>query len=420
MSTRDHRTILHVDMDAFYASVEQLRNPELRGKPVIVGGPGARGVVAAASYEARVFGIHSAMPSIQAQRLCPHAVFVAGDHEHYGEISERVMTIFTSFTPLVEAISLDEAFLDVTGARRLHGDGPTIGTKIRAAVLDQEGLTCSVGVAPSKFVAKLASEAAKPRIGRRGPEPGLGVKVVEADEVLAFLHPLPVQALWGVGPKTLEKLHRIGVDTIADLADLAEPATLAALGAANGAHLRRLSMGLDDRDVVPQQRAKSIGHEETFARDHHDLATLQHELVRLGDAVAARVRAAGMAGRTITIKVRFHDFRTITRSITMPSAVDTGPDVVRAASELLGRIDPTPGVRLLGIHVSQLADGSTRQLTLDDVDAPSWDDATEAIDAIRERYGPGAIVPASLAGPEGVRVKKRGDQQWGPTDRSAL
>jgi DNA polymerase-4 len=248
----------------------------------------------------------------------------------------------------------------------------------------------------------------------------LGVKMVQAEEVLAFLHPLPVQALWGVGPKTLEKLHRLGVDTIADLAGLEERSTRAALGAANGAHLRSLAMGLDDREVVPHQRAKSIGHEETFARDHHDIDTLQHELVRLGDAVAGRLRAAQMAGRTISIKVRFHDFRTITRSITLPSAVDTGPDVVRAASDLLRRIDPTAGVRLLGVHVSQLAESSARQLSLDDVGAPSWDDATGAIDAIRARYGAGAIVPASLAGPDGVRVKKRGDQQWGPTDHGAL
>lgn len=414
------RTILHVDMDAFYASVEQLRNPELRGKPVIVGGRGARGVVAAASYEARVFGIHSAMPSTQAQRLCPHAVFVAGDHGRYGEISRRVMAIFTSFTPLVEAISLDEAFLDVSGARRLHGDGPTIATKIRAAVLAEEGLACSVGVAPSKFVAKLASEAAKPRVGRRGPEPGLGVKVVAPDEVLSFLHPLPVKALWGVGPKTLEKLHRLGVHTIADLADLDARSAIATLGTANGSQLRRLAMGIDNRHVVPQQRPKSIGHEETFARDHHRLDTLQHELVRLGDSVAARLRAAGMAGRTISIKVRFHDFRTITRSTTLPSGVDTGPDVVGAATDLLFRIDPTPGVRLLGIHVSQLVEGSARQLSLDDVEAASWDDATGAIDAIRARYGSDAIVPASLAGPDGIRVKQRGDQQWGPTDRTAL
>ena len=403
-------------MDAFYASVEQRRRPELRGRPVIVGAPGARGVVAAASYEARVFGIHSAMPSARAQRLCPHAVFVPGDHDHYAEVSGHLMTIFACFTPLVEAISLDEAFLDVTGSRRLHGDGPTIGAAIRAAVLEQERLVCSVGVAPSKFIAKLASEAAKPRIGPRGPEAGLGVKVVEQADVLAFLHPLPVQALWGVGPKTLEKLHRLGVETVAELATLDERSATAALGAASGTHLLRLAAGLDDREVVPQQRAKSIGHEETFARDHHELVSLQHELVRLGDAVAARLRGAGMAGRTVTIKVRFHDFRTITRSVTLASAVDTGPDVVRAARDLLDRIDPSPGVRLLGVHVSQLADDSARQLTLDDVDAPSWDDATGAIDAIRARYGADAIGPASLAEATGIRLKRRGDQQWGPTD----
>jgi DNA polymerase IV len=413
------RTILHVDMDAFYASVEQQRNPELRGRPVIVGAPGARGVVAAASYEARVFGIHSAMPSTRAQRLCPHAVFVAGDHDVYADISRRVMAIFTSFTPLVEAISLDEAFLDVSGARRLHGDGPTIGHKIRAAVLEAEDLACSVGVAPSKFVAKLASEAAKPRVGRRGPEPGLGVKVVEAGGVLAFLHPLPVQALWGVGPKTLEKLERLGITTVGELATQDERSLASSLGTAAGSHLRALAMGIDDREVVPHQRAKSIGHEETFARDHHAFETLQHELVRLGDAVAARLRAAGLAGRTISIKVRFGDFTTITRSTTLSSAVDTGPDVVRAATVLLRRVDPAAGVRLLGVHVSQLSGAATRQLSLDDVEAPSWDDATEAIDAIRARYGADAIVPGALAHPDGIRVKRRGDQQWGPTDRQA-
>ncbi|MGQ0433421.1 MAG: DNA polymerase IV [Microthrixaceae bacterium] len=416
MTERATRTILHVDMDAFYASVEQRRNPDLRGKPVIVGAPGARGVVAAASYEARVFGIHSAMSSVQAQRLCPHAIFVSGDHDHYAEVSKAIMTIFGSFTPLVEALSLDEAFLDVSGSRRLHGDGPTIAAAIRATILEQEQLTCSVGVAPSKFVAKLASEAAKPRVGRRGPEPGLGVKVVAPDKILAFLHPLPVQALWGVGPKTLEKLQRIGVFTVGDLASLDERGAAAALGVASGAHLLRLAHGLDEREVIPHQRAKSIGHEETFARDHHTLDTLHQELVRLGDSVAARLRGAGMAGRTVSIKVRFHDFRTITRSITLPSAVDTGPDVVRAASELLHRIDPSAGVRLLGVHVSQLIDGATRQLTLDDVEAPSWDHATDAIDAIRARFGAGAIVPGTLAGPGGIRVKRRGDQQWGPTD----
>ena len=412
------RTILHVDMDAFYASVEQLRHPELRGKPVIVGGPGARGVVAAASYEARVYGVHSAMSSVRAQRLCPHAIFVAGDHDHYAAISKRVMAIFGSVTPLVEALSLDEAFLDVTGARRLLGDGATIARRIRADVLEQEGLTCSVGVAASKHIAKLASEAAKPRIGRNGPEPGLGVMVVPPGEELAFLHPLPVQALWGVGPKTLERLRGRGITTVGDLADLDEAAAQTLLGSANGTHLWLLARGVDDRAVVPDQKAKSIGHEETFARDHHTHDALHHELVRLGDSVASRLRAAGVAGRTVTIKVRFNDFRTITRAVTLPTAVDTGPDVIRAASQLLERVDPTPGVRLLGIHVSQLMDHAARQLSLEDVDAPSWADATDAVDAIRARYGADAIVPARLAGPEGIRVKRRGDQQWGPTDLS--
>jgi DNA polymerase-4 len=405
------RTILHVDMDAFYASVEQLRRPELRGQPVIVGGPGARGVVAAASYEARAFGVHSAMSSVRAQRLCPHAVFVAGDHEHYGRISKRVMDLFTEVTPLVEALSLDEAFLDVTGAQRLFGSGEVIGHHIRARVLEQEGLACSVGVAPSKFLAKLASEAAKPRVGRRGPEPGLGVKVVARGEELAFLHPLPVQ-----GPKTLERLHARGITTVAELAALTERSAQDVLGSANGSHLWHLAHAHDERPVVPDQRAKSIGHEETFARDHHSLETLHHELVRLGDSVASRLRAAGMAGRTVTIKVRFGDFRTITRSTTLPTAVDTGPDVLRAATGLLQKVDPSQGVRLLGVHVSQLVERTARQLSLDDVDDPSWDEATGAVDAIRARFGADAIVPASLAGPEGIRVKRRGDQQWGPTD----
>ncbi|HJR26530.1 MAG TPA: DNA polymerase IV [Acidimicrobiales bacterium] len=412
------RTILHVDMDAFYASVEQLRRPELRGKPVIVGGPGARGVVAAASYEARVFGVHSAMSSVRAQRLCPHAIFVPGDHDHYAAISKRVMAIFGSVTPLVEALSLDEAFLDVTGARRLLGDGATIAHRIRADVLEQEGLSCSVGVAASKHIAKLASEAAKPRIGPSGPEPGIGVMVVPPGEELAFLHPLPVQALWGVGPKTLERLRGRGITTVGDLADLDEAAAQALLGNANGTHLWLLARGIDDRAVVPDQKAKSIGHEETFARDHHTHDALHHELVRLGDSVASRLRSAGVAGRTVAIKVRFNDFRTITRAVTLPTAVDTGPDVIRAASQLLERVDPTPGVRLLGVHVSQLVDHAARQLSLEDVDAPSWADATDAVDAIRARYGADAIVPARLAGPEGIKVKRRGDQQWGPTDLS--
>jgi DNA polymerase-4 len=274
---------------------------------------------------------------------------------------------------------------------------------------------CSVGVAPNKFVAKLASEAAKPRAGRDGPQPGLGVKVVAPDDVLRFLHPLPVQALWGVGPKTLEKLLGRGIKTVGDLAALPEADAARHLGDANGRHLWRLAHGIDDRAVEPDQRPKSIGHEETFARDHHRLDSLRREVVRMADAVGARLRDHGLAGRTVTIKVRFHDFRTITRSVTLPAAIDAGPAVARAAKSLLEQVDPASGVRLLGVSVSQLTDTAARQLTLDDIDAPGWDDATKAIDEIRRRFGDDAIVPATLRDESGIRVKRRGDQQWGPS-----
>ncbi len=401
-------------MDAFFVSCELLRQPELRGTPVIVGGKGSRGVVAAASYEARAYGIHSAMPSVRAQRLCPSAVFLQGDYNHYSEISRGVMDIFRSFTPLVEPLSLDEAFLDVSGARRLHGDGPTIGAAIRERVRDEQGLTCSVGVAPTKFLAKLASEAAKPSASQTGPVAGEGVHVVEPGDELRFLHPLPVQALWGVGPATLAKLERLGVRTVGDLADLPDPAVVGSLGQASGAHLLRLAHGIDEREVEPEQRPKSVGHEETFPHDHHRRETLQREIVRLADSVAGRLRKHDLAGRTVTLKVRFNDFRTITRSSTLPTAVDAGPAIARVAKALLDGVDPTPGVRLIGVSVSQLSDDGARQLSLDDDGAAAWDDASEAVDAIRDRFGDQAIVPATLAGPEGIRVKQRGDQQWGP------
>ena len=407
-------SILHVDMDAFFVSVELLRRPELRGQPVVVGGTGDRGVVAAASYEARAFGIHSAMPSTRARRQCPHAVFLPGDHQHYGEVSARVMELFRSYTPLVEPISLDEAFLDVAAARRLHGSGAEIAVALRRRVLDEEGLTCSVGVAPVKFLAKLASEAAKPRASLEGTRAGRGVVVIAVGEELAFLHPLPVQALWGVGPATLARLERLGVRTVGDLAALPADAVVATLGHAAGEHLHALARGIDPRAVVADVAPKSIGHEETFARDHHAAADLQRELLRMADAVASRLRRHQLAGRTITLKVRFGDFRTITRSTTLPGPVDSSNTIGRAARALLDGIDPSPGVRLLGVSVSQLAEGGTRQLTLDEADGPDWDGAEQAVDAIRARFGPAAVVPATLAGPGGIRVKRRGDQQWGP------
>jgi DNA polymerase-4 len=409
-------------MDAFYASVELLRHPELRGQPVIVGNRGSRGVVAAASYEARYYGIHSAMSSVRAARLCPHAVFLPGDHAHYGEVSGRVMTILRSFTPLVECLSLDEAFLDVTGARRLHGTGEQIGHEIRRRILADEGLTCSVGVAPNKFLAKLASEAAKPKPSRRGAVPGAGVKVVAPGAELDFLHPLPVQALWGVGPATLAKLQRLGVRSVRDLAELTEVAVTGAVGGAVGRHLHALSHGIDDRPVVPDQPLKSVSHEETFARDEHDPERLSRETVRMADAVAARLRGHDLAGRTVTVKIRFGDFTTITRSHTLPEPVDSGQVVARVAKELLAKVDPAQGVRLLGVGVSGLANSPAHQLSFDEVTAGAgWDDATRAVDEIRERFGPEAIGPAALAAPDGggLQVKRRGDQPWGPADATS-
>jgi DNA polymerase IV len=414
----DEPGILHVDMDAFFVSVELIDHPELRGRPVVVGGAGDRGVVAAASYEARSFGIHSAMSSVRARRLCPQAVFLQGRHDRYGEVSRQVMEIFTSFTPLVEPISLDEAFLDVRAARRLHGPPTTIAADIRRRVHREVGLTCSVGVAPSKFVAKLASEAAKPRAAVQGPQPGLGVKVVGPDEVLAFLRPLPVSALWGVGPATLARLTRLGVTTIADLADLPVEVITATLGSAAGQHLHALANGIDDRAVEPERPLKSVGHEETFAQDHHGHDTLERELVRLADGVGSRLRRHGLAGRTITLKVRFSDFHTITRSCTRAEATDSTQVIVREAKNLLAAVDPTPGVRLIGVSVSGLSEGIGRQLTLDEAGDAGWDDATEAVDAIRARFGPAAIGPATLAEGGRVRVRQEGEAPWGP-DRPA-
>ena len=415
----DDPAILHVDMDAFFANVELLRHPELRGQPVVVGGTGERGVVAAASYEARRFGIHSAMPAARARRLCPHAVFLAGDHAHYGEVSQRVMELFRAMTPLVEPISLDEAFLDVSGSRRLHGPAPAIAARLRGQVLAAEGLTCSVGVARVKFLAKLASEAAKPKASPEGIRPGRGVVVVDPARELEFLHPLPVQALWGVGPVTLAKLERIGVRTIGDLAVLPADTVVASVGRASGLHLHALANAVDTRSVVVDQAAKSVGHEETFARDHHGMETLRVELLRMSDAVASRLRSAGVAGRTVTLKIRFGDFRTITRSSTLEAPTDSARELAHAGRVLLDAIDPSPGVRLLGLSVSQLGDSAFRQLTFDDVgdDRPAeWSAAEAVVDAIRARFGPRSVGPASLTSAEGLRIVRRGAQQWGPDE----
>jgi DNA polymerase IV len=406
-------TILHVDMDAFFVAVELLDRPELVGQPVVVGGDGARGVVAAASYEARSYGVHSAMPSTRAKRLCPSAVFLRGRHGRYSEVSKQVFDLFRTVTPLVEGLSLDEAFLDVAGARRLLGEAPGIAWRLRRRIGDELGLSCSVGVAPRKLTAKLASEAAKPRPSRAGPVPGPGVVVVRPEDELAFLHRHPVGALWGVGPATRRRLDRFAVRTVGDLAALPVDTLVGALGEAHGRHLHDLAWARDERPVVTSTAPKSVGHEETFARDHASPEWLGREVVRMADAVAGRLRRAGLSGRTVVLKVRFADFRTITRSATVPQPIDGGRAIAVVAKRLLDGVDPSPGVRLLGVSVSALSEGGG-QLSLEDGGAGSWSAATGAVDAIRDRYGDDAIVPAALAGPSGVRVKRRGDQQWGP------
>lgn len=411
---RREATIVHVDMDAFFAAVEILDNPSLRGKPVVVGGSGDRGVVAAASYEARAYGIHSAMPSVRARRLCPHAVFVHGHFDRYNEFSAKLHQIFHDFTPLVEGISLDEAFLDVAGGQRLFGSPAAIAHAIRSRIRDELRLSASVGVASTKMLAKLASEAAKPKASRAGPIEGPGVFVVEPGRELDFLHPLPIRALWGVGPATADRLTRFGVVTIGDLARVPLDALVAALGSSLGRHLHELAWARDSRTVEPDRGIKSVSHEETYPFDHHELEPLRAEAVRMADAVATRLRKSGLAGRTVSIKVRFHDFKTITRSHTLSDAVDSARVIAEVASSLLDEVNVGVGVRLFGVGVSNLIEGGARQLSLDDTDSPDWSSADLAVDAIRDRFGTGAVGSAALAGRDGLRVKKQGQQQWGP------
>lgn len=419
------RVILHVDMDAFYVSVELRRHPELVGKPVVVGGSGPRGVVAAASYEARRYGVRSALPSVTAKRLCPHAVFLPGDHALYGSVSGDVQRILTSFTPLVEPLALDEAFLDVTGVLRLHGNGITIAAKIRQRVWDELQLRCSVGVAPNKFLAKLASVAAKPQATASAVHEGQGVVEVQPGRELEFLHPLPVQALWGVGPATLQRLQRFGVRTVGELADLDESTLISAVGSAHGRHLYQLAWAVDERPVEPDRAMKSVSVEETFAVDRHTHDELQRELVRQADSVATRLRATTGVARTLTLKVRFAGFETITRSVTLAAGVSTARGILTAVEPLLRGIDPSRGVRLLGVGASNFTSGS-QQLSLDDLidteasaganDDDQWLLAEETVDAIRERFGAAAIGPASAVGDGGLRLVQRGAQQWGPNE----
>lgn len=388
-------SILHVDMDAFYVEVERQHDPSLIGKPVIVGGDSERGVVASASYEARSRGVRSAMSSVVAKSLCPEAVFVGANFSRYREISRQVQQLLYAVTPQLEPIALDEAFLDVSGAHRLFGSSEQIAWQIRNDVYEGVGLDCSVGVASSKLLAKLASVAAKPKAGPAGVTPGLGVFVVHPDVATNFLEAHPVEALWGVGRATLGKLKALGISSVGDLASVPNEILVEELGASHGNHLSKLSQGIDVREVDSERERKSISHEETFASDIYDRAALVSEIVRLSDAVSARAREQGLAARTIHLKVRRPDMSYVTRSVTLEEAVDTLPKIAGKATELLDELDVAPGVRLLGVGLSRLGSPGPQQLTFAGVEDNNsgWGKLSAAMDRIRQRYGHSAIRP---------------------------
>lgn len=379
--------ILHVDMDAFFAAVEVRRRPELRSRPVVVGGLGPRGVVSSASYEARESGVHSAMPIGRARALCPQAVFLPPDFTAYAEASQAVMGIFRDATPLVEPLSLDEAFLDVGGARRLLGPPAQVATQLRRRVASELGLSCSVGVASTKFVAKLATTRAKPD----------GMVIVPAARVLEFLHPLPIEALWGVGDRAAEGLRRLGLGTVGDLAAAPLGLLRSAVGSAAAAHLHELAAGRDPRRVDPVQVDKSIGAEVTFDTDVADRAAVRRALLELSGKVAVRLRAAGLVGRTVALKVRFADFRTVHRSRTLAVTTDTARELLAAAWALFEALGPGERIRLVGVRVEGLASAGAvaRQPALGEP-GRGWREAEAASDAAVARFGPAAVRPASL------------------------
>ncbi len=382
-----HRTILHVDLDAFFAAVEQRDRPELRGKPVIVGGggPNQRGVVSAASYEARAFGVHSAMPLRTAGRLCPHGVFLPVDGAKYSAVSKDVMRVLRRFTPAVEPISIDEAFLDVTGSRRMFGDGPAIGRQIKEAVRTEIGLTISVGVATTKLVAKIASDLRKPD----------GLVVVEPGDEASFLAPLPITRLWGVGEKSALALREYGVRTIGDLAALPDDLLERRFGKYGGSIGMR-ARGIDDDPVAGRDPAKSIGHEHTFDVDTSDRDQIERTLLAMSEGVSERLRDSGVKATTITVKIRDTTFRTITRRRTLPDPTDLTEPIFRTALELARPEVRGIRIRLLGVTASGL--GERDQLALFAPDDPRRRRAVEAADAVRHRFGEQAITRARLVG----------------------
>ena len=380
--------ILHVDMDAFYASVAELDHPEYKGKALVVGA-GTRGVVLSANYEARKFGIRAAMPVGRAKRMAPHAIFIAPEHHRYSEISARVMAIFHSYTPLVEPISLDEAFLDVTGSQKLFGTGREIATKIRAQVEKEEGITCSVGISQSKFIAKLASQHCKPS----------GMLEIHPDRVLEFLHPLPVRAIWGVGPKTAESLERLGLHTVSDIAHTPRSTLIRALGDATGESLYELAWGRDYRDVIPDEPEKSIGNEETFSEDLDNPEEILREFLRMTEKATARLRERSLFAKTISIKIKFADFSSLTRSKTLPIGIDNTHDTYEVVKNLYRALNNEGArIRLVGVSLSQLQEAAPVQLELGARER-GWRDADSAIDRAKARFGRGSVRPGRLIRP---------------------
>ena len=382
--------ILHVDMDAFYASVEQLDDPSLRGRAIIVGGTDGRSVVSSASYEARRFGVRSAMPVGQALRLCPTAVVVPPHFERYLAVSSQVMRIFRDITPLVEPLSIDEAFLDVRGARRLWGSPGHIARMLRQRVLDETALTCSVGVAATKHVAKMASTLSKPD----------GLLVVAEADTAAFLAPRSVRALWGVGPKASEALENRGIRTIADVLEAPRDVLDRALGNAMGERVWHLARGIDPRHVDTERVEKSIGHEETFDQDIGDPGVLRSELRRLADRVGARLRSHGWEASTVAIKVRFSDFSTISRSQTLPEPTAVGQRIGDAAHDLFASVDRVLPVRLIGVRAEKLRSAGVAAPTLWD-DDEGWRRIEDALDGATAKFGRGAVTRATLLGTRG-------------------
>ncbi len=386
--------ILHVDMDAFFASVAVRSHPELRGRPVVVGGVGPRGVISSASYEARRYGVRSAMPTARARALCPRAVFLPVDGPAISAASAAVMAIFRDVTPLVEPLSSDEAFLDVAGAQRLLGRPTEIAHQIRRRMLDEQQLTCSVGVGPTKFVAKLGSTRAKPD----------GVVVVPAGLVLDFLHPLPVDALWGVGERAAETLRRLGLTTVGEIAQAPLGMLRGALGEASALHLHELSWGRDPRVVTTEREEKSIGAEMTFDTDIADPELLRKSLLALADKVGARLRAGGFVGRTVAIKVRLADFRTVNRSRTVHTSTDVAREIFEISWSLFTALGAHDHIRLLGVRVEGLTPTATtsRQLSLGEPER-GWREAEAAKDAVVARFGGASVGPASLLGRSDLR-----------------